>query len=281
MQELARALNAATEKRRAGGSTGAQAALARSPSGGTALKLAALFVLGAALASGAWWWRERRAAVVVSPAAGALLVASTPSGAKVTVDGREAPETTPTMVTGVAAGAHQVRLTLPGRDPVVQRVELGAGKRATVAVILPPASHSVRVETVPAGALVYVDGVLQIGQTPLTISVADDDFHHLRFERNGFEQATLSLAPEDKAPAVTVNLQAERQARGTLMLDSELRAEVWVDGEDSGFVSPSVFRIPAGAHTVQLHDGGQPRSAPVKVQIKAGEATHLSIKGTP
>jgi serine/threonine-protein kinase len=279
MQELARALNGATEKRRnGGGSTGAQAALARAPAGGAPVKLAATLVLGALLASAAWWWRDHRA-IVVAPATAALMVASTPPGAKVAVDGKEAPETTPALVLGVAPGAHQVRLTLPGHDPVVQRVELAAGKRALVEVVLPPATHSVTVETVPAGALVYVDGVLQIGQTPLTLALADDDFHHLRFERNGFEQATRSLAPDDRAPLVTVNLQPERQARGTLMLDSEVRAEVWVDGEDSGFVSPSVFRIPAGTHTVQLRDGKQPRSAPLAVQITAGEATRLSIKG--
>ena len=173
-----------------------------------------------------------------------------------------------------------MRLTLAGRAPVEQHATLAAGQRELVEVALPPSSHPVRIETVPSGALVYVNGVLQIGQTPMVLTLADDDFHYLRIEKNGFELTTRSITPDDKDAVVTVELMSEKSQRGTLMLDSDAVAEVWVDGADSGFVSPTVFRLPAGEHMVQLREGDDAKSAAMKVKIKVGEATRVTIKGT-
>ena len=64
------------------------------------------------------------------------------------------------------------------------------------------------------------------------------------------------------------------------MLDSDVVAEVWVDGENSGFFSPTVFRLGKGEHTLQLRDGEEVHSPAVKVKIKSGQATHFSLKGT-
>jgi serine/threonine-protein kinase len=278
MQELARALNAAVEKRR-GGTTGSTPALAGPPPRTLAVWVAATFVVGALAASGAWLWRLRHAGAAATGAA-MLLVASSPPGARITVDGQKWAEPTPTAIRDVVAGAHVVRLSLAGHAPVEQHATVAAGGRALVEATLPPSSRALRIETVPAGALVYVDGVLQIGQTPAVVTVSDDDFHHLRIEKNGFELATRAIGPDDQAPLVTVDLVPEQQDRGTLMLDSDGVAEVWVDGEDSGFVSPTVFRLRAGVHAVQLRDGDEPRSAVVKVHIKRGEVTHLALKST-
>jgi hypothetical protein len=178
----------------------------------------------------------------------------------------------------LAAGAHVVRITIAGRAPVEQHVDLASEGRQLVNVTLPPVSHVVRLDSVPSGALVYIDGVLQIGQTPLNLTV-DDDFHYLRLEKAGFEMATRSLTPDDHAAQVTVLLAPEKQDRGTLMVDSDWAAPVWVDGGDSGFISPSTFGVPAGMHTVQLREGEVARSAPIKVRIKKGESTRVTLRG--
>ena len=72
----------------------------------------------------------------------------------------------------------------------------------------------------------------------------------------------------------------EKSERGTLLLDSDIVAEVWIDGQNSGFVSPTMFRLPAGEHTVQLRDSDEPKSPVARVRIKVGRATQLSLKGT-
>ncbi len=281
MQELARALEPFGAPKRAGGARfgGVTAVTPPSlpPRALTTLWAAGAFAMGALLATGAWSWRSHRQH---GPSGGAMLmVASEPPGAVVLVDGKAAPATTPTAVSGLGAGAHLVRIALAGHAPVEQHVDLAADGRLMVDVTLPPASHVVRLESMPSGALVYVDGVLQIGQTPLDLTIVDDDFHYLRLEKSGFEMATRSLTPDDHAPQVTVALVPETHDRGTLMIDSDIAAAVWVDGGDSGFLSPSTFGVPAGVHTVQLREGDVARSAALKVRIKKGESTRLTLRG--
>ena len=275
MQELARALNGAVERRRDADAPPWLMTRGRRPG-----RMAVAFAAGVALTAGTWALRGRTRPALVAATGGALLVATQPPGASVTVDGRSNAETTPTAIVGVARGDHLVRATLPGRTPVEQQVHLGDGERALVQLVLPTASHPVRIDTVPSGALVYLDGVLQIGETPLGLTVADDEFHLLRIEKNGFELTSRAITPDDHDAAVTINLVPEKSERGTLMLESDTVAEVWIDGQDSGFMSPTVFRLAGGEHTLQLRDGDQSRSAPVKLRIRVGRATHLVVKGT-
>jgi predicted Ser/Thr protein kinase len=281
MQELARALNAAVEKRR--GADG-HTSLTTLPGGRPSpLQLAAAFVVGVALTAGAWGWRGQhtRPTIVAATAAGGgtLIVTSEPTGARIEIDGVAAPDPTPAAIGGIEAGTHVVRVTAKGRSPVEQHARVGAGERALVELTLPASSHRVHLETIPSGAFVYVNGVLQIGQTPVDLTVVDDEFYQLGVEKDGFEMTQRALTPDDRDPTVTVNLQPEKSERGTLLLDSDVVAEVWIDGQNSGFVSPTMFRLPAGDHQVQLRDADEARSPTARVRIKVGHATQLSLKG--
>jgi predicted Ser/Thr protein kinase len=283
MQELARALNAAVEKRRGAGDGNTSSV--RLPIGRSPLPMALAFVVGVALTAGAWAWRTAHtrapvAAPVAAAAGGTIIVASDPSGARVEVDGTAVAETTPTAIRGVAAGTHVVRVSAQGRAAVEQHARVSDGQRALVEVTLPPSSRKLRVETVPSGAQIYVNGVLHSGQTPQELSIDDDEFYQLTFEKDGFELTQRAITPDDHETEVTVNLLPEKGERGTLMLDSDTVAEVWVDGQSSGFFSPTMFRLPAGDHMVQLRDGDEARSPAAKVHIKTGRATQLSLKGT-
>src|SRR5207237_196117 len=110
---------------------------------------------------------------------GALLLASRPAGAQVEIDGQAAAETTPTMVTGLAPGAHVVKFSAeklqPPRQSVERQVMLQQGERALVNVALPPPSRRVEVRSVPEGASVFLDGRLVVGVTPTTIELTGDD----------------------------------------------------------------------------------------------------------
>ncbi len=283
MQELARALNTAVEKRRGsdGNTTSVRLPIGRSP-----LPVALAFAVGVALTAGAWAWRTAHSgraapspAVAAAPSGGTIIVASEPAGARVELDGAPVAETSPTAIAGVAPGVHTVRVALDRHAAVEQHPHVVAGDRALVQVTLPPASRKLRVDTVPSGAAIYVNGVLQSGQTPQELSVDDDEFYQLTFEKDGFELTQQAITPDDRMPELTVNLLPERSEHGTLLLDSDIIAEVWVDGQNSGFISPTMFRLPAGEHTVQLRDNDEVRSPAARVHVKVGRATQLSLKG--
>jgi tRNA A-37 threonylcarbamoyl transferase component Bud32 len=276
MQELARALGGAVEKRPGG--TDAIRVVPLPGRARGALVVAALLALVAGVSALVTWRHRARPNVAAAPPpSGTLIVISRPPGASVSVDGNGTAQATPALI-DVMPGMHVVALALPGRATVEQHAEVTLGGRALVEATLAPARRSLRVESIPTGALVYVDGHLQIGATPLDVLLTSDEFHQLRLEKDGFELTTRAIAPDDAA-AVTVTLLPETAQRGSLQLDSDVVEDVWVDGVASGFVSPTLFRLAAGEHTIQLRENDEPRSPAVKVKIKAGVATHLSLRG--
>jgi hypothetical protein len=120
---------------------------------------------------------------------------------------------------------------------------------------------------VPDGAQVLLDQRLVLGETPTTVEVTDDDFHELRIEKTGYETVIKALTPDDKDPVLSFSLQAEKQPRGTLMVDSNTAAELWLDGVNTGYTTPTLgIEVPVGSHTVEVRDGtGHRQSAAVTV----------------
>jgi hypothetical protein len=212
---------------------------------------------------------------------GALLITSEPSGAAVEIDGRRWRETTPTAVSSLAPGTHQVRLSAPGHGVAEQRVALARDERAAVAVALPPSERPLAVQSVPSGARVFVDGHPETKRTPLTLSLREDDFHELRLELDGYEPQTRAVKPEDREATVTLQLEPERQERGTLWVDGPATAQVYVDGAPTGSYAPTIgLPIAVGEHAVELHDESGALLAQRTITVGRGEILHVALDPT-
>jgi serine/threonine protein kinase len=129
--------------------------------------------------------------------AGRVLVRSTPSGARVFVDGHGGGET-PTTVRDLARGTHQVRLVREGYTTVEQRVVITAAQPSqtlTVAMAKtpPPAPAKTEaplvIESKPSGAAVFLDG-RQVGTTPLTFPLVQIGTHSVRITLDGYRPWT-------------------------------------------------------------------------------------------
>jgi hypothetical protein len=208
----------------------------------------------------------------------ALFVLSEPPGALVEVDGKALPQTTPTMASDLSSGSHTLKIQRVGTAPVVQTVTLRTGERSAVQVTLPPVTHKIEVRSVPDGASVLLDSRLVLGETPTTIEVTDDDFHELRVEKTGYETVTKPLTPDDKGASITVSLNQEKSARGTLIVDGNSAAEVWIDDINTGYTTPTLgIEVPAGPHTVDVRDGAGRRSQPARVTVAQGATMRLLL----
>ena len=209
--------------------------------------------------------------------AGAILVVTRPAGAQIDIDGKPFPEPSPTMVANLTAGAHTIKLRKGKLGVVERQVSLQTGEHAVVNVVLPPASHKVEVRSVPEGATVYLDGRVAVGETPTTIEVTDDEFHELRVEKTGYEVATRALTPDDHDPTLALSLAAEPQPRGTLLVDANSAAEVWIDGVDTGYTTPTLgIHQPLGEHIVEVRDGAGHRASS-KVTLTQGQTIRLLL----
>ena len=125
MQEMAGALGSIDRRRLSGRHN------SRSGGVGYGFVLGA-FVAGALVTAGGMWLGTRAAADD-----GTVVVTSKPAGAEVEVDGRSWRQTTPTAVTGLAAGTHTVKLRLGGHEPVVEAATIERGGHGAVEAILP------------------------------------------------------------------------------------------------------------------------------------------------
>jgi eukaryotic-like serine/threonine-protein kinase len=211
------------------------------------------------------------------PEGGAIIVVTRPSGAQIEIDGRPFAEPTPTMVPSLGPGAHTVKLKKGKLGVVERQVSLQAGEHAVVNVVLPPASHKLEVRSVPEGATVYLDGRVAVGETPTTIEVTDDEFHELRIEKSGYEIATRALTPDDHDPMMTMALSPEKQPRGTLLVDANTAAEVWIDGVDTGYTTPTLgIHVPLGDHVVEVRDGAGHKAAS-KVTVTQGQTIRMLL----
>jgi hypothetical protein len=240
---------------------------------------AALVAVPAALALGFLAARHGAGAAEGAPAGGGnlLIIMSSPDGVGVVVDGKRLAQATPTVVHDLAAGRHTVHLVKPGLGAVERRIDVGPRERAILNVVLPPSSHRVEVRSVPAGASVYVDGGLVPGETPTTVEVSDDDFHELRFEKDGFETLSASLAPGESQKEVKVELARDNGQYGTLLVDSNESVDVWIDGRNTGFSTPTIgMRVPVGKHLIEVHDGSG-GGASSKITMGQGQTVRLNL----
>ncbi|HUR32267.1 MAG TPA: PEGA domain-containing protein [Vicinamibacterales bacterium] len=160
--------------------------------------------------------RRPAAAERAAAQTGRVAIRSTPSGARVTLDGRAA-GVTPLTLGGLARGSHVVRITHQGyvaaerrvriRDTqTAQSIEVALVATRAVREAAPPptaperSSGSLMVDSRPAGARVFVDGRL-VGTTPLLLDAIAVGDHGVRLELDGFNPwtATTNVAGGERA----------------------------------------------------------------------------------
>lgn len=196
----------------------------------------AMVVVGLALYA---LWPARRVPT------GAVLVTSDPSGAAVWLDDVDTGRVTPTELTGLTLGrAVRVAVAAPDvlPDPPHHLIEPRVAEELLSAPFVLWPSRRVRVDSVPSGARVTLDGRLLAGRTPLelpplrrtqgaTLSVEADAHLPLRVE---IPTGTVSL----------VRVVLER-ARGLVVTSVPEAAQVMVDGRELGRTPTPELPVPA------------------------------------
>ena len=127
------------------------------------------------------------------------------------VDGREY-GTTPTIVRGLARGAHRVRVLRDGYVPEERSIAITRTQPAPSLVVtleprLPAAERVSQsrpsqtigtytgllvVESLPPGASVYLDNKA-VGRTPMTLTAVNAGEHVVRLERDGYRRWSRSI----------------------------------------------------------------------------------------
>jgi hypothetical protein len=144
------------------------------------------------------------------PLAPGLLVTSEPAGADIFINGDKQSGQTP-MTLPLKPGKYNVVLRLPGYDAYSGSVQLGDDGQAKIETALHQKSGHVawaQVESTPAGAEIWVDGVATGERTPARIEISSG-IHNIALKLEGY-RASHSAIQASEGGTVNVSPSLQR-----------------------------------------------------------------------
>ena len=135
-----------------------------------------------------------------------LVLATTPSGATLKIDGKEIEERSPS-VARLSPGKHDIEATLPHYLPTkIAGQDLKPASSDVLRMTLKRDTYKLAVTSEPEGAQVYLDGY-SVGSTPLETDVDPWDTHTLRLERLGRHPWEKILAEGDRPKEIHAEMK--------------------------------------------------------------------------
>jgi hypothetical protein len=221
---------------------------------------------------------------------GSLSISSTPSGASIYIDGTYK-GVTPTVISGISAGSHQVQLTRSGYYDYTRTASVTAGSTTTVSATLTsipqtPVTGSLDISSNPSGASIYVDGTYK-GVTPKVVSGLSTGTHSVKLTKNGYGDYALSPSvTAGGTTTVSATLSAAVKASaapapGSVDIESTPSgAEIYVDGVYRGVTPYRVSGLYGGKYKVTLSYPGYYEHTGY-VTVIAGQTTEYSAYLSP
>ncbi len=212
-----------------------------------------------------------------------LTVSSQPSGATISIDGKELGGTP--WSDELKVGEHRVSLHLDGFKDEERKVTMAAGRDADVTFTMTraPGPGKLRIETDPSDASVSVDGK-KVGNSPYTGDVEPGD-HVLDVSREGFSslQQAISLEPGQQL-SLRLALQqgsGERTPPLIAVASDPPGAVLSVDGRVAG-VTPIKVRSRPGPHDLRITlDGYIPRTGKVNLPDSKDFELRMAVSMKP
>jgi hypothetical protein len=192
---------------------------------------------------------------------GTLPLDSTPQGAYVYVDGLLQTGLTP-MTASLTTGSHTVKFTKIGYNDVTipQTITTGTNAKLTAvlpAMSIPPISNmgTIALDTAPQGAMVYIDGLLQTGVTPMTASLVTGS-HTIKFTKTGYYDYTTTRTITSGENTKLTGTLTTTTLTGTVFISSTpTNALVYIDNAYKG-TTPQTLSVNTGTHTIKLTKDG-------------------------
>lgn len=200
-----------------------------------------------------------------TPIMGRLVVSSTPSLAKIFIDGNEVGET-PKSINQILIGQHTLRIEKTGCAPVSKTITIEEGKTLTLEEKL-DTGRNLTVETDRKGDKVYVDREY-VGETPLHTSVGFGT-HTVKAVRGKDEQ---SKDIEVKIGGSDIELFFEFGRLISITTDRDGDA-ISVDGESVG-TSPLRIDLAFGQHTIHAQREKKYEDKDIVVSRTGGQTEH-------
>lgn len=152
----------------------------------------------------------------------------------------------------VPPGKYVVEARRAGHEPTAEEIEVGAREELTVSVAAPtPIYGKLRVETVPEGATVFVDGE-RCGVTPCDVEKLAHLLvgeHEVRIEKKDYNTYTTTVTLEKDELTLLSDIRLTQSAYYTIL--SKPKAKLTLDGREVG-TTPYTDTLLVGEHHLRL-----------------------------
>ena len=211
---------------------------------------------------------------------GKLRITSVPSGAAVSVDGKDEGFTPRTLT--LAEGAYQVQVSKNGFLTQTNEVTVFRGKEIRHNVDLQEVPGAVNLNTSPSGAAVFLKNK-KLGTTPLLLKSLTPGVYIFTFKKNGFDDLTetVTILP-GKTEKVDVQLATYfgslelyvKPAGVSVFLDGKFISKVKPDHASAGTKPVIIENLRAGMHRLKLsHPNAVPQVNNYEVEVVRNKQT--------
>ncbi|MBL7961598.1 PEGA domain-containing protein, partial [bacterium] len=187
---------------------------------------------------------------------GNIQISSNPAGADIYLDNIKSANVTPFTLTDLDTGLHEVRLAKSGffDDSITVRVE--DGSTAVRSIMLTPLSTPVGkifLNSVPAGAAIFLDGNTTGKITPDTLTAVVVGDHTIKLTLSNYADSTFSVSvSENVTTSQSVTMRA-LPIGNVFVTSTPSGAAIFLDGVNSTKVTPDTLKnISSGDHTIKL-----------------------------
>ena len=182
---------------------------------------------------------------------------------------------TPCSFNNLFPSAYGLEVKKEGYKPVTTALQVKSADVLEQRIPLESTALGLFVNTKPQGAEVYINGAKQSGQTPVTLPLAQGEFS-IMIRKEGYEPYAGHVQVKDN---IQTQLEVELTQRtihvAWVMVRTQPRgAEILVDGNTTGQVTPARVQMTSGMHAITLQ---LPGFSPVtrKVAVDEGQAVQV------
>jgi hypothetical protein len=178
---------------------------------------------------------------------------------------------TPCSFNNLIPAHYSVEVKKEGYRDIQTALQIEANKVSDQRLNLESLAKGLFLSSDPAGADVFINGAKQSGQTPVTLPLAPGDYK-LILRLQGYDAYSGMVQVKDNVQTqLALKLAAKSNARiAWAQVDSFPKgAEIQVDGNPTGKVTPSRVELSIGLHTVTLKMDGY-KDVRRKIEVSDG-----------
>ena len=165
---------------------------------------------------------------------------------------------TPCSFNNLTPARYSLQVQKEGYLAVQTAIELKMGQSLDQKIHLEALAKGLYVSTRPAGAEVFIDGAVQSGRTPVTLPLSAGQYN-LVLRMPGYEAYAGHIqVKENIQTTIDVELKQKQQVHvaWAQVNSTPQGADILIDGNPTGQVSPARVQIPSGMHTIALKMNG-------------------------